>query len=81
MGWHCGWGSGWGWIMMIGMILFWVLIIGAMVWLAIVMFRRPGGIAGGPGAGNETPLEILKKRFARGEISRDEYERMKRDLE
>ncbi len=28
----------------------------------------------------ETPLEILKKRYARGEISKEEYEQMKRDL-
>lgn len=28
----------------------------------------------------ETPLEIVKKRYARGEISRDEFERMKKDL-
>ena len=29
----------------------------------------------------ETPLEILKKRYANGEISRDEFEKMKRDIE
>jgi putative membrane protein len=29
----------------------------------------------------ETPLEILKKRYARGEISRGEYEQMRKDLE
>lgn len=30
--------------------------------------------------GSETPLEILKKRYAKGEISRNEFEDMKRDL-
>lgn len=29
----------------------------------------------------ETAMDILKKRYARGEISREEYERMKRDIE
>ena len=30
--------------------------------------------------GTETPLELLKKRYARGEITREEFEEMKRDL-
>lgn len=30
--------------------------------------------------GSESPLEILKKRYAKGEISKQEYEEMKRDL-
>jgi uncharacterized membrane protein len=29
----------------------------------------------------ETPLDILKKRFAKVEITRDEFEKMKKDLE
>lgn len=29
----------------------------------------------------ESPLDILKRRYAKGEISREEYERMKKDLE
>ena len=31
-------------------------------------------------SGSESPLEILKKRYAKGEISKEEYEEMKRDL-
>lgn len=30
---------------------------------------------------SQTPLEILKARYARGEISREEYEQMRQDLE
>jgi uncharacterized membrane protein len=33
-----------------------------------------------PSADNEGVLDILKKRFARGEISQSEYERMKKEL-
>ena len=30
---------------------------------------------------NESPLDILKRRYAKGEIAKEEYERMKKDLE
>lgn len=34
-----------------------------------------------PDQTSQTPLELLKARYARGEISREEYEQMRRDLE
>ena len=34
-----------------------------------------------PTSTSQTPLEILKARYARGEISREEYEQMHQDLE
>lgn len=30
---------------------------------------------------DESPLDILKKRYARGEITKEEYDRLKRDIE
>ncbi len=67
-----GWfGPGFGWLFMI---LVWVLVIAGVValikWLAWSPTRR-----------GETPLEILKTRYARGEISKEEYERMRRELQ
>lgn len=36
---------------------------------------------GGAGHGTESALDTLKKRYARGEISKDEFEQMKKDLQ
>jgi putative membrane protein len=69
------------WWMPAGMLfmgLFWILVIAAVVagvwWL--LGQRRPG-------AATETrdrALEILRERYARGEISREEFEARRRDL-
>ncbi len=73
-------GFGWGGGMWIGSI-FWLAFLGVIIW-AIISFtnnQRRGSSDGRPTT-RETPLEILKKRFARGEISEDEFERMKKEL-
>jgi len=72
--WHgWGWGMGFGWLFMI---LFWVLIIAGIVGLARWLFYVPGS-----GRSERRPLDILKERYARGEITREQYEQMRRDLE
>jgi putative membrane protein len=55
------------------MFLFWAVIIGGIA-LLVVGFARQGTQAAGRG---ETPLESLGRRYASGEIDRDEFERMK----
>ncbi len=67
-----GWGMGFGWIYMI---IFWVLIITAVVYLV----KFVGGKWGSEIC-RESPLDILKRRYARGEITKEEYGRMKDDL-
>ena len=73
-GWGWGWGMGFG---MIGMVLFWVLVILGIV----VLVRRVGGssVSSGPPP-SKTALDILKERYARGEIDKQEFEEKKRDL-
>lgn len=72
-GWHMMDGRMSGW-MVLGMI-FWAVVLVGVVVLTVRAFRRPGA-----GGGGETALEILKKRYARGEISREEFEAMKKDI-
>ncbi len=68
-----GWGMGFGWIYMI---IFWILIITAVVYLVKFVERKTGGSEVLHG----TPLDTLKHRYAKGEITREELERMKDEL-
>ncbi|MDE3096954.1 MAG: SHOCT domain-containing protein [Chloroflexota bacterium] len=81
------WGSvdGGGWWMLWGsimMVLFWGGIIALVVWV-VQSLARPSheSGAGGPGATQgETPQEIAARRYARGEITSEEYARIVNDL-
>ena len=55
-----------------------LLLIGLVIY---ALGWRPQGGQMPFGPSEHTPLEILKTRYARGEISRTEYEEMRRDLE
>jgi putative membrane protein len=68
-----GYGMG-GWF---GMGLWWILLVALVVALGAWVFMRAGD---SPPAPRETARDILDKRYARGEIGRDEYEQKKRDL-
>jgi len=59
------------------MLIFWIAIIVGIILLVkwIVQQNRPGGQQQG-----ENSLEILKKRYARGEIDKEEFEQKKKDL-
>ncbi len=78
----CGFGEGWGPMMnfgyggmFMGMLLFAILIAALVYWLAMEAKSKTKGMSG------DTPLDILKKRYAGGEITKDEFERIKKDLE
>ncbi len=55
-----------------------LLLIGLV---AYALGWRPQFNRSGPAQTSQTPVEILRARYARGEITRDEYEQMRRDLE
>ncbi len=67
------------------MIAFWVLVIGGVVWLVVTLVRGGQGQATPPvqtvgAVQDQTPLDILKARYARGEITKEQFEEMKRGL-
>ncbi|MDP9868791.1 MULTISPECIES: SHOCT domain-containing protein [Streptosporangium] len=65
--------SGWGWgAMSVGMILFWALVIAAVVALVRALNRPQGSIRTPAGP---TPERLLAERFARGEIDEEDYRR------
>ncbi len=69
-------GFGWGWFMPIFMILFWGLVI----WGIVALVRGLSGSRGSDSSTADSALEVLKRRYARGDISKEEYEEKKRDL-
>lgn len=71
-------GFGWGWLMPI----FPILTLGLIIWGVLALFGGLAGTASSDSASSRTDsaLEVLKKRYARGEISKEEYEEKKRDL-
>lgn len=58
--------------------LFWIFIVIGIILLIVWILRQPGRYE--RSQGEESPLDILKKRYARGEISKEEFERMKKDI-
>jgi putative membrane protein len=61
------WLGGWGWLVGLASLAFWVLLI-----IAIVALIR-GHPRGPIGHGTPTALLVLEERYARGEISREEF--------
>ncbi len=68
--------AGWGWAGMLLMGVFWIAVIAAVVWLIARMVRGTRGRIRRP-----TAEDILRERYARGEIDQETYERMRSELE
>ena len=78
-GWHMMEGS-WGYGMMFMMFLFWAAIVVAIIFLIrwfIVTSRRPPM----PSTLEESALDIAKKRYARGDINKEEFEELRQDIQ
>jgi putative membrane protein len=60
--------------------VFWIAIIALIIW-AIVNQGNKNRQINIPPPFHESPMDILKKRYARGEITKDQFELMKKDIE
>ncbi len=69
-GMNWGWGMGFGWI-------FGVLIFVLIVWLVIRTINQNSNSA----RTTKSALDILKERYAKGELSKEEFEEKKRDIQ
>lgn len=74
---------GWGWGMAGVGLLTMLAVIGLVVWLVVFLARStgPSSQSSSPEARTPGARELLDERYARGEIERDEYLRMREDLE
>ncbi len=68
---HMNWGWGGGFMMIL-----WILLVAAIIYWVVKAAQRNPAAPAGP----ESAMDILKKRYARGEISKAEFEERKRDL-
>ncbi len=77
--WHSvdgmGWWMLWGAIMMV---VFWGLIIALAVWFVRSLAPPDGGREE---RARPSPLDIARERYARGEISREQFEQIRRDVD
>ena len=64
----------------LGMILVWGLLIGGSIWLVKVLFSGGKNQSRQNSDQTEQVIGILNKRYALGELNREEYELMKSDL-
>jgi len=76
-----GYGGGYGWMGMMGIIMPLIFGIGIIL-LSIYVFRRNSSQVHTNGLGkHNSGLDILRERYARGEIDSAEYQSRKQDLE
>ena len=69
------WGWGWGWGL-VGLLVF-IAVIVLFVW-GIAKLAGHGGHHGW--TNGRTPLDIAKERYAKGEITKEQFEQIKKDL-
>jgi putative membrane protein len=64
---HMWWDSGWGIVWALLMAAFWIAVIAVIVVLLRSVARTPDGVGG------QSALKALEERYARGEVTREEF--------
>ncbi len=67
------------------MLTFWVLVIGGAVLFVVILVRSASTGAQRTSTNpqftpGQTPLDVLKARYAKGEVTKEQFEEMRRDL-
>ena len=75
-----GFGMGFGILGLLFMLVFWGGLILLAVWLVRALFSSNSGRDLNAGGKDQNARQILDQRYARGEISREQYEIMKQDI-
>ncbi|MGV7223308.1 MAG: SHOCT domain-containing protein [Nitrospinales bacterium] len=65
-----GYGGGFMWLIVL-------VLVGVVIYFLLQSSKSKGSAV----STTETPLDILKKRYAKGEIDKEEFDRKKEDLE
>lgn len=65
-----GYGGGFMWLLVL-------VLVGVVIYFLLQVSKSKGSA----GSSTETPLDILKRRYAKGEIDKEEFNRKKEDLE
>ena len=72
-------GGGLGWIGMVFGFIFFILVVIGIIFLIVWLVKRSNY----PGVENRAEskaLEVLKERYAKGEITKDQFDNMKKDI-
>ena len=65
--------AGFGWVMVALMVIFWGVIIALAIWGIKRLSKNSSG-------SKSNALEIVRERYARGEINKEQFEELKKDL-
>lgn len=58
------------------MSLVWIAVLGLIIWAVVAAVRHPAESSSSP----DSAMNVLQRRYARGEINKEEYENKKKDL-